>query len=588
MAVKLPSVDVVMVGFGWTGAIVGQELTDAGLNVLALERGRWRDTPTDFSPAFIQDELRYRYRGHLFEQPARETLTFRNTRDQTALPMRKLGSFLPGAGVGGSGIHWNGQTFRFLPYDFEIRSRTVERYGKRAIPDDMPLQDWGVTYAELEPYFDRFEYIAGISGQAGNLKGTIIPGGNPFEGPRSRPYPNPPMEQTYGPMLFAKAAQSLGMHPYPCPSANMSRAYTNPLGVRLAPCTYCGFCEKFACGNYSKACAQTTILPVLMRKPSFTLKTESEVTKINLDNTGKRAVSVTYVDTQGNEYEQPAELIVLGAYILHNIHLLLTSKIGTPYDPQTGKGTLGKNYCYQLTPSVDVFFDDKILNPFVGAGALGMIVDDWNGDTFDHSHLDFLHGGYIAAYMTTGRPIETELLPKGTPKWGGKWKQAFVKNYLTSMSLSLMGSVMPNRSNYLDLDPTYRDIYGRPLMRMTFDFKRNELALQEFAVGKMAAIAKAMNPRETNEKRRGPHYDITPYQSTHNVGGAIIGTNPSDSVVNRYLQHWDVSNLFVVGASAFPHNSGYNPTVTLAALTYWATDAIRTKYLKSPGPLVRA
>ncbi|MGH6982154.1 MAG: GMC family oxidoreductase [Stellaceae bacterium] len=588
MAVKLPSVDVVMIGFGWTGAIVGQELTDAGLNVMAFERGRWRDTPTDFSPAFIQDELRYRYRGHLFEQPARETVTFRNTRDQTALPMRKLGSFLPGAGVGGSGIHCNGQTFRFLPYDFEIRSRTVARYGKHAIPADMPLQDWGVTYAELEPYLDRFEYIAGISGQAGNLNGTVVPGGNPFEGPRSRPYPNPPMEQTYGPMLFANAAQDLGMHPYPCPSANMSRAYTNPLGVRLAPCTYCGFCEKFACGNYSKACAQTTILPVLMRKKSFTLKTESEVTKINLDNTGKRAVSVTYVDAQGNEYEQPAELIVLGAYILHNVHLLLTSKIGTPYDPQTGKGTLGKNYCYQMTPSVDVFFDDKILNPFVGAGALGMIVDDWNGDAFDHSRLGFLHGGYIAAYMTTGRPIETELLPKGTPKWGGKWKQAFVKNYLTSMSISLMGSVMPNRDNYLDLDPTYRDVYGRPLMRMTFDFKHNELALQEFALGKMAAIAKAMNPRETNEKRRGPHYDITPYQTTHNVGGAIMGANPKESVVNRYLQHWDVSNLFVVGSSAFPHNSGYNPTVTLAALTYWATDAIRTKYLKSPGPLVHA
>lgn len=588
MTVKLPSVDVVIIGFGWTGAIVGQELTDAGLNVLAFERGRWRDTPTDFSPAFIQDELRYRYRGHLFEQTARETLTFRNTRDQTALPMRKLGSFLPGAGVGGSGIHWNGQTFRFLPYDFEIRSRTVERYGKHAIPADMPLQDWGVTYAELEPYFDRFEYIAGISGQAGNLNGKIIPGGNPFEGPRSRPYPNPPMEQTYGPMLFAKAAKSLGMHPYPCPSANMSRAYTNPLGVRLAPCTYCGFCEKFACGNYSKACAQTTILPVLMRKRSFTLKTESEVTQINLDSTGKRAVSVTYVDAQGNEYEQPAELIVLGAYILHNVHLLLTSKIGTPYDPKTGKGTLGKNYAYQLTPSVDVFFDDKILNPFVGAGALGMIVDDWNGDAFDHSRLGFLHGGYIAAYMTTGRPIETELVPKGTPKWGAKWKQAFVKNYLTSMSLSLMGSVMPNRDNYLDLDPTYRDVYGRPLMRMTFDFKHNELALQEFALGKMAAIAKAMNPRETNEKRRGPHYDITPYQTTHNVGGAIMGANPKDSVVNRYLQHWDVSNLFVIGSNAFPHNSGYNPTVTLAALTYWATDAIRTKYLKSPGPLVHA
>src|SRR5215475_6439171 len=109
MAKRLPSVDALLVGFGWTGAILGQELTDAGLQVLALERGQWRDTAVDFSPAFMQDELRYRYRHHLFEEPARETLTFRNSMTETALPMRNLGSFLPGTGVGGSGIHWNGQ-----------------------------------------------------------------------------------------------------------------------------------------------------------------------------------------------------------------------------------------------------------------------------------------------------------------------------------------------------------------------------------------------------------------------------------------------------------------------------------------------
>jgi gluconate 2-dehydrogenase alpha chain len=109
MARKLPSVDVVLVGFGWTGALMAQELTEAGQEVLALERGSWRDTGTDFSPAFIQDELRYRYQGHLFQQPAQETLTFRNTPDQTALPMRRLGSFLPGTSVGGSIAHWNGQ-----------------------------------------------------------------------------------------------------------------------------------------------------------------------------------------------------------------------------------------------------------------------------------------------------------------------------------------------------------------------------------------------------------------------------------------------------------------------------------------------
>ena len=154
------------------------------------------------------------------------------------------------------------------------------------------------------------------------------------------------------------------------------------------------------------------------------------------------------------------------------------------------------------------------------------------------------------------------------------------------MSIGLMGSVMPNRINCLDLDPTYHDVHGRPLMRMTFDFKQNELKVQEFGIGKMEQIAQAMKPREIKKSPRGPHYDITPYQSTHNTGGAIMGASPQDSVLNRYLQHWDVPNLFVMGTSAFPHNSGYNPTGTLSALAFWSANAIRNQYMKSPGPLV--
>jgi gluconate 2-dehydrogenase alpha chain len=588
MAKKLAAVDALLVGFGWTGAILGQELTDAGLQVLALERGGWRDTSTDFATTFIQDELRYRYRNALFQEPSRETLTFRNNANETALPMRELGSFLPAVGVGGAGIHWNGQNWRFLPSDFKVRSQTTERYGRDKIPAEMTVQDWPLSYDDLEPYYDKWEYLCGISGKAGNVKGAIQPGGNPFEGPRARDFPNPPMAMTYGPVLFEQAAKVIGLSPFPAPSANMSRAYTNPLGVQLGPCTYCGFCEKFACGNYSKASPQTTILPVLMRKANFTLKTESEVTRINLDSSRKRAVSVTYVDAQGEEYEQPADLIILSAFILHNVHLLLVSGIGTPYDASTGEGTLGKNYAYQIVSAVDVFFDDKILNPFIGAGALGMIVDDFNGDNFDHSKLDFIGGGYLACWDTNGRPIETHPTPGGTPGWGAKWKKAVIDNYLKSISLATHGSVMSHRANHLDLDPTYRDVLGRPLMRMTFDFQDNEKKMSDFLTEKAAAIAKAMKPREYAAKPRKLPYEIVDYQTTHNTGGAIMGANPQDSVINRYLQHWDVPNLFVMGASAFPQNAGYNPTGTVGALAFWSADAIKNQYLKNPGPLVQA
>ncbi len=157
MATKLPKTDVVIVGVGWGGGIIASELTKQGLSVVGLERGKERKTEDYY---MVHDELRYALRYEMFQDLSRETITFRGNEKIRALPMRSYGSFLLGDGLGGSGVHWNGQTFRFLPYDFEIRSKTIERYGKNKIPDGMTIQDWGITYEQLEPYFDKFEKVA--------------------------------------------------------------------------------------------------------------------------------------------------------------------------------------------------------------------------------------------------------------------------------------------------------------------------------------------------------------------------------------------------------------------------------------------
>ena len=272
---KLPKKDVVIIGLGWTGSILAHELTDEGLDVIAIERGPWRDAPTEFPPNYAQDELRYRIRHELFLRPEQNTFTFRNKMNQTALPIRDWGSFMPPNGVGGGGVHWNAETFRFLPSDFVLKTHLTERYGAAFLPEDMTIQDYGVTYDDLEPHYDAFEYLCGTSGTAGNLRGQIQEGGNPFEGPRSRPYPTPAQKQPFSHTLFAKAARELGYKPFPQPSGNLSQAYTNPLGLRMGPCTYCGFCEWFGCGNYSKASPQTTILPLLVRKSNFTARDNS-------------------------------------------------------------------------------------------------------------------------------------------------------------------------------------------------------------------------------------------------------------------------------------------------------------------------
>src|ERR1700716_3952466 len=217
MTTKLKEVDVVIVGLGWTGGIVAKELSATGLKVVALERGGQRSTEADFSVPAVRDELRYVVRHDLMMNTQKDTITVRNDVSQEALPMRRLGSFLPGDVVGGSGVHWSGHTWRWTDMEFKVRSLYEERYGKKHIPEDMTIQDWGITYDELEPYYDRFEYTAGVSGKAGNLRGAIQAGGNPFERARARESPLPPLNQSLAGEMFDAAASAAGYHPFPCP-----------------------------------------------------------------------------------------------------------------------------------------------------------------------------------------------------------------------------------------------------------------------------------------------------------------------------------------------------------------------------------
>jgi gluconate 2-dehydrogenase alpha chain len=584
---RLPEVDAVVLGVGLVGAMLARELTKAGLKVVGLERGEPRFTVPDFQGPQIHDELRYAVRKALMQDNTKETLTFRNATSDTALPIRRWEGFLPGTGLGGAAVHWNGQTYRFQDTDFQMRTHTIQRYGQKFIPDELSVQDWGVRYAELEPHYDRFEYLLGTCGVASNIKGQPKkPGGNPFEDPRSRDYPNPPQKEPYGSAIFRKAAASLGHNPYTQPSSNLSRPYTNPEGVRMNTCMFCGFCERFGCEHYAKSSPQTTLLPVLLKDPKFTLRTQCQVLRINLDSTKKKATGVTYVDAAGRQFEQPARLVIVGMFALNNVRMLLLSGIGKPYDPATGQGVVGRNYAYQTVSGVQVFFDRNVnINPFMRSGASGTVVSDFVSDNFDHGPLGFVGGAYIGEVMSHGRPIEFHPTPPGTPAWGSAWKRAVAEHYNHTASLTIHGSSCASPKNYLDLDPTYKDAWGLPLLRMTFDFPENDLKMSAYITNKAIEIGKAMGGKQVaGGPRKGP-YTITQYQTTHNTGGTVMGADPGTSVVNKYLQSWDVPNVFVIGASNFPQNASYNPTDTVGALAYWAADAIVNRYLKAPGPL---
>ncbi|MFD0960602.1 GMC family oxidoreductase [Paenibacillus chungangensis] len=571
MAKTLPKTDVVIVGVGWAGGIIASELTKKGLSVVGLERGKERKTEDYF---MVHDELRYALRYEMMQDLSKETITFRSNEGVRALPMRQYGSFLIGDGLGGAGVHWNGQTYRFLPYDFEIRSKTIEKYGKGKIPPEMTIQDWGITYDELEPYYDQFEKMAGIAGEE-----------NPLGGKRSGPYPLSPMKQTEGIKLFMDATKRMKLNPYMMPSANLPEAYTNPDGIERAGCQYCGYCERFGCEYGAKADPVVTVIPVANGTGKFQIRTHSDVRRIL--HKGGKATGVMYVDvTTGEEIVQPADIVVVTSYVFNNVRLLLMSQLGKPYDPASGSGVVGKNYAYQVIKGAAVgFFDDKQFNTYAGAGSLGASIDDYNGDNFDHSSLNFIHGGVVSLSQTGARPIQSNRVPSGTAGWGKDFKAQSIHYANRTLAVGTQGASMAYKHHFLDLDPTYKDAYGDPLMRITFDFEEQDRELAKYLSERCSEIVKEMGASKVDFlKELGP-YEIMSYQSTHNTGGVIMGGDPSNSAVNNYSQMWDADNVFVIGASSFPQNGGYNPTDTVGALAYRAAEGI-LKYREKGGMLV--
>ncbi|MBS1050344.1 GMC family oxidoreductase [Gluconobacter japonicus] len=589
MVKKRPKADVAIVGLGWCGSLIAEELTRAGLNVVALERGPWVENAIDFAPSIDGDELRWDTRRSMLLPPAIETTTVRNNRFQKALPIRDWSINEWGYNVGGSGTHWAAMAWRFTPFDFQPYTQTVERYGVKQLVDGLIVQDWGVTYDELEPYYDRFEKIAGISGKAGVLNGKVVEGGNPFEGSRANEYPLPPLKTTHLTDLFSEASSALGYHPFMVPAGNTSAEYINPLGIRMAPCTYCGYCLYYGCGNWSKSSPNACILPVLAQRPNFTVLTESEVLRATMSEDGKTATGVLYRDKDGEDWEQPADIVIFSAFQMQNVRLLLLSKIGKPYNPATGEGVVGRAYCFQTVSGANLFFKDKKFNHFAGAGALSAQVDDFNGDNFDHSGLGFIGGAGILVVSRGSRPIgNADFLKPGTPRWGSEWKKGYKDAFQNATGIFGQGTSYSTQEAYLDLDPEYTDRNGQPLLRMTFEYNLNDRRSAKFIEDRSVEIAKKMGA-ETVVGTNSAAAAFTPYNfaSDHTIGGAVMGTDPKTSVLNRYQQCWDVHNVFVLGASSFPNNAGYNPTGTIGALALWTARAIIDQYIKNPSPLVK-
>jgi len=592
MAVQ-KKVNVVTVGAGWTASIMAQVLTEAGYTVLSLEQGPVRWNNPDFK--HNHDPLRYHVRHAMMVDLSKETWTWRPNPKAPTLPMRQYGSFNPGQGMGGAAIHWSGMLWRFMETDFNYRSHHIERYGESRLPEGNRLRDWPINYTDLEPYYDQMEQDIGASGQTGNLNGVLIDGGNVFEAPRRQPYPLPPLEVTTPSLMFAKTAKEMGYHPFPQPAGIASRAFTDRFGNVRSGCLYCGFCTRYGCEVDAKAMPINMHIPPALRTGRYEIRPYSKVTRINL-GPGGLATGVTYIDENGEEQEQPADLVLLTGFTFTNVRLLLLSR---SQDHPNGAGNdqnlVGKNYTYQHWHSIsNGFFDGRRFNLYMGNTSTQTVIFDYYSDVFDHSDLDFIGGGMYFATpgerdpltSTTGFPAEDSSRGGGDKDiWGQEWKD-WLKRWNSVADIVFQGESLPYEDQFLDLDPVYKGADGQPLLRLTFDWHPNDYKMYRYIAQKGDEMMQRMGPTQMKTNKELKPYNIHQYQSTHPTGGAIMGTEPGNSVTNKYGQVWDTPNVFVTGAALYPQNPGVNPTGTLLALCYMAADAIRDQYFKRPNRLL--
>ena len=592
------SVDVVVLGMGVTSGTVAVELAKAGYKVVGLERGPHWQFATDFYYTKY-DEWGIGFLRKFDINLQITTSTLRNNRDQFALPIRRNSIGFNGQvisegwGVGGMAQHYGGVMGRYGPWVYQMFSDTVNKYGldylNKAVPHQ-DLIDWPMTYDDYMPYYEQWEKMWGV---CGTNEGPLLPGFTKYN------YPLPPSPTTPVGAEFKTAAEALGYNPFPLPHALASQAFVNPYGVGVQQCMYDGWCAgpcNYTCETGAKANSDFRTVPAAIATGNFDLRTNSYVFRLDTDSSGK-VTAVRYYDEQGNVNVQPGKAFFNGLWGFNIIKLMMNSGIGNPYNPATGKGSLGRGIAMGVPPPVRTTIGTLNIGgnsyPAGNGYGGGYTMRDLADDNFDHKGLNFIGGGYpfVGFYSGGGPNNFAYYADQPTPAMIGSTFKASLKDAFlptkTVVGIAPAGISPPVTDWYVDLDPHYTDRYGDPLPRTTIDWTMNEVNCANYLAPKFADVLTKMgcsNVQVTPEVT--PNASHNPAWQAHMRGGARIGADPATSVFNKWQQCWTSQNLFAAGEICKP--TGDNTTAgthPIGPMSYVAAEGIK-KYLASPGPLV--
>ncbi|MEW6439734.1 MAG: GMC family oxidoreductase [bacterium] len=536
--------DAVIVGSGAGGGIAAKMLAEGGLKVVLLEKGDNHFVGLDRPEGIVRnrfgnDELKFLHRDFIDQDARIEPRTFRSAEGEKAHFVGKVNTLA--VTVGGGTIHYDGNSPRVQHKDFRVRSTWGPMEGTA-------VEDWPLSYAELEPYYDEVEKGIGVQGGAGV---------NPFEEPRSSPYPMPPGYPKYHSVLLAEAARSLGYHPYPTPIAINSVAYRG-----RPACTNCGFCGNHGCAVNAKGSTAVTAIRDALLTGNCELRPNCFVYGLQTNGNGTAVESVEYIGPGGETVSQPGGLFLLACNAIESARLCLLSAGGAhPAGLGNRSGLVGRNLMFHPTRTTFGILPQRTHIHRGRVGTQGM--DDFLRPA-DPGDPDRVFGGGVVEFGAQLHPIaEAKNLPLIGDKHKKYMRASLLRDHLAV--ITFIGEDPPVPTNRVDLDPDVRDVYRFPVARITYRTPPQSLVAQRLYAPRLERILQEAGavfvlsvPQEIQNAG---------IQDTKHIMGTLrMGTDPELSVTDRYGRFHDLENLYCADGGVFVTSTGYNPTLTIQAL----------------------
>ncbi len=535
--------DAIIVGAGAGGGVAAGLLAAAGKRVLLLERGRQLSF-ADVGRDHLRNQRLAQYGFNAGpDDLAGNPRVFVTPEGLETVVSPIEGGYSANAACVGSGTRvYGAQAWRFLPGDFRMASK----YG---VPAGSSLADWPITYEELAPDYERAEWEMGVSGDeeaAGKHR------------PRHRPYPMPPLPMNAQGRTLQTGADRLGWDTQRVPLLINSVPY----GGRES-CVHCQQCVGFACPTDAKNGTQNTLIPRALATGLCTLETEAMAERIDTDTSG-RVVGVTYWTQDGRRVSAKSAVVVVSGGAVETARLLLNSKssihphgLGNAHD-QVGRNLQGHYYAGAVGWMPEAIWDG------IGPGATTATIK-FNHDNLDANGHAVVGGGMLADDFIT-QPINFQKgrVPAGVPRWGLAHKQWMRRHYTRMLLITGPVQEIPSPDARVSVDPSVTDKYGIPVARLSGTTHPETLRTYACLNAHAAEWARACGAENVLAYSAG----LTLSGGQHQAGTCRMGGDPQTSVTDKWGRVHGHDNLYIADGSLHVTNGGFNPVLTILALSY--------------------